>query len=127
MTTSTLSSFVILLLMYEAALALFYVRPMVRNDRRASPWNWRALALIVLLCFAMVTWSFILHLRGFPAESLSLNVLAIALAILGLAFFYFRLRARREPTSVYQHWRVIVWIALATFLAGILLPAIPTP
>ncbi|MGD0574658.1 MAG: hypothetical protein ABSB61_04715 [Anaerolineales bacterium] len=127
MTAPTLSSFVILLLMYEAALALFYVRPMLRNDRRASPWNWRALTLIVLLCFAMVSWSFVLHHRGFLAESLSLNVLAIALAILGLAFFYFRLRALRDPTSIYQHWRVIVWLALATFLAGILLPAVPTP
>ncbi len=127
MTTPVLSSFAILFLMYEAALALFYVRPMVRNDRRASPWTWRAFALIVVLCFALVTWSFTLHVRGFPAESLSLNVLAIALAILALAFFYFRLRARRDPTSIYQHWRVIAWIALATLLAGILLPAIQPP
>lgn len=127
MTAPTLSSFVVLLLMYEAALALFYVRPMVRNDRRTSPWNWRALTLVVLLCFAMVSWSFILLRRGFLAESLSLNVLAIALAILALAFFYFRLRASHDPTSIYKHWRVIVWIALATFLAGILLPSIPTP
>jgi hypothetical protein len=127
MNAPALSSFVVLWLLYEAALSLFYVRRLCGRARGASGWNWVGLTLAAACGLALVSWSLILHLRNFTTAALSLNIIAIALSILAFAVFYFRLRAIRAPRSLYRYWRVPAWAALATLLAGLLLFFSPTP